>query len=771
MADVLGTRGDDFIHSAGDGLAAPPGANDIPAATAGDDTIRGLGGFDTIFAGDGNDTALFNVDTDRGDTVDLGAGADVVEVSATTPVVVRLTFTSGEVGNGDTNDSGTVFGQDGGLAVRLRSSDEAGMLVGPLSRFDDEGITFVSSANVTFNLRDLAPAVQLGLFRVASFGSAGDNLLSTGLTGSSHYLNGGVGDDTLEGGDEADLILGGAGEDVLRGFRGRDTLVGGGSASDTLEGGAGRDTASIQFAAGFSGDDGADTIDLGGGRDVINVRSAAISREVRLTFTFAEVGDGRATDSGTVANQDGGLAVRMQEEQSNGGAGGPIVRTDDEGISFVGQVSATFDVRDLGSNVSLGNFFNVVQLGSAGDDKINPLLAGGTSYVNGGAGDDKAFGSISSDLIVGGSGNDDLRGSGGDDTLIGQTGDDRLIGNDGNDTVRLNVSTDGADRIGLGDGMDTVDVSSDVPGEVRLTLSSSEVGNGDPQRDRAVRLQAEDGSDGLTGPTTRADDEGITLRAGAGVTFDVRDPVSGARQGDVFKEVVLGTVNGDELNLVARAVPILVDAGMGDDSVTAGSGADVLVGGMGNDSLYGRAGNDTYVVDPGDLVVEAQNQGTDTVLSAATLTLGANIENLTLTSTDDVAATGNALGNTITGNSGGNVINGLLGSDVLFGGAGADDFAFSARPGADNIDVVADFVSGTDRLVLSSAAFGSLPVGPLDAELFAVGTASEADDRVVLASDGTVLFDSDGSGTRSAIAFATIGAGTALTADDILVVA
>ena len=48
--------------------------------------------------------------------------------------------------------------------------------------------------------------------------------------------------------------------------------------------------------------------------------------------------------------------------------------------------------------------------------------------------------------------------------------------------------------------------------------------------------------------------------------------------------------------------------------------------------MTGGAGNDTYNVDnTGDVVVEASGQGTDTVNSAVTHTLTANVENLVLT--------------------------------------------------------------------------------------------------------------------------------------------
>ncbi len=109
--------------------------------------------------------------------------------------------------------------------------------------------------------------------------------------------------------------------------------------------------------------------------------------------------------------------------------------------------------------------------------------------------------------------------------------------------------------------------------------------------------------------------------------------------------------------------------------LTGNAGTNVLDGGAGTDTMIGGAGNDTYVVDVAtDVTTEAVGGGTDLVQAAITWTLGAEVENVTLTGSAAVDATGNALANTLTGNVANNVLNGGAGADTMTGGAGDDTY-------------------------------------------------------------------------------------------------
>jgi len=165
---------------------------------------------------------------------------------------------------------------------------------------------------------------------------------------------------------------------------------------------------------------------------------------------------------------------------------------------------------------------------------------------------------------------------------------------------------------------------------------------------------------------------------------------------------MLGGTGND--TLVGSASADVLYGGGGNDSLSGGAGNDVLIGGAGNDYLdggtgadimVGGTGNDTYVVDSlSDQVIESSGQGTDTVLSSISYTLGANVENLTLTGAAALNGTGNSADNALTGNAAANVLTagdgndtliGGKGNDTLIGGTGNDTYTFNRGDGKDAV--------------------------------------------------------------------------------------
>ena len=88
---------------------------------------------------------------------------------------------------------------------------------------------------------------------------------------------------------------------------------------------------------------------------------------------------------------------------------------------------------------------------------------------------------------------------------------------------------------------------------------------------------------------------------------------------------------------------------------------------------------------PKDQVIEVANGGVDSVFSSAvSFTLGANVENLTLSGFGVANGTGNTLDNRIDGNSADNKLDGGAGNDTLNGGDGFDTLIGGA--GNDSLD-------------------------------------------------------------------------------------
>jgi Ca2+-binding RTX toxin-like protein len=405
----------------------------------------------------------------------LGNGDDQVTIRGNDEVAqIRLTFTSSEVGNGSPNDSGNVMGQDGGLAVRVQAENAAGQLTGPVSRFDDEGITFRTQGDTKIQVNDISGITRGDMFDVAVLGTSGNDVFDESGEDEAYYFNAGMGNDTVTGGNGNDFLVGGAGNDVLTGNAGNDSFIGGGGL-DRIFGGAGDDTAIFNVSTDMS-----DQVDLGTGNDRVQV-TAPSGTQIRLTFTSAEVGNGVATDSGSLNNQDGGLAVRFQLEDANGNLIGPVSRFDDEGISFIRSAGQTFDVRDLTTGAARGDQFDVVRLGTSAGDLIDDSGRAIRYYTNGGGGDDTLFGGTLADFLVGGAGNDTLNGREGNDTHLGGGGSDTFVftGTPGNDSIGDFVS--GADKIDLrAFGISVSNVSSTTAnGVTTLSVDSNRDGTAD----------------------------------------------------------------------------------------------------------------------------------------------------------------------------------------------------------------------------------------------------------------------------------------------------
>ena len=249
------------------------------------------------------------------------------------------------------------------------------------------------------------------------------------------------------------------------------------------------------------------------------------------------------------------------------------------------------------------------------------------------------------DIYHNGTGNDTIYGLGGNDLIDGGVGNDVIYGGSGNDALLGGLGNDvldggtGSDVMTGGAGSDTYYV--DDAGDVVIELG----------------IPGVDTVNSTISYSLTANVENLVLVAGAG-------DISGTGNG------LANTITGNE----------------GNNVIDGGAGADTMIGGLGDDTYY--------VDNAGDVITELANGGHDLVYSSISYTLPSFVEDVTLTGTADIDATGNTQSNIINGNSGANTLDGGIGNDALYGNDGSDTLIGGG--GADHLDggTGADSMSG-----------------------------------------------------------------------------
>jgi Ca2+-binding RTX toxin-like protein len=716
-------------------------------------TVNGDAGNDTISGGNGNDLIDGGADDDTlngnagNDTLKGGLGGDKMAGGAGNDIY----FVDSE------NDEVTENGKEG------------------IDRVVSEAIAHTLAANVE-NLT-LDGAAQTGIGNELNNVIDGNELANElgGLEGND-TLNGNGGNDFLDGGDGNDMLNGGDGNDVLNDEAGDNKMTGGkgddiyrvDSAKDAIIelANQGKDTVfsaishtlsanveNLGLLAGFGdingtgntlnnvivGNDGKNRLDGGAGNDTI------------------DGGGGNDTMLGGAGSDTMIWSPGGADDLMDGGTGV------DTAVVNGGGVNETFTVAAAGTGVRFDRinapfFIDIraterleVNAGDGNDSfTVNGNLAGRIALiVNGDAGNDTLNGGDGNDTLNGGADDDVLNGGAGNDRLEGGTGSNTLAGGTGNDTY---IVTNAGDDIveNANEGIDTVQSSIDI--------------------------------------ALLANVENLTLIGTA--AFGQGNDLANVINGNTEDNFLGGGIGNDTLNGGAGN-----DALFGEDdndALNGGAGNDVLIGGIGDDKMNGGAGDDTYVVDSAkDVVTESANQGIDTVVSAISFTLGANLENLELAGDSDINGTGNSLRNVIEGNAGRNRLDGGAGNDEVDGGAGNDTLiggagndtliggqgadvmdggigkdvfvygvAFEADLATLGGDIINGFQHGQDRIDLSDllSDFGIDAADAFDGGFLKIE---------VVGNNTNILFDADGGGDGF-LTLATLNNVRNVTADDLI---
>jgi VCBS repeat-containing protein len=625
---------DNFTYTIRDAAGMESSATVLVSATKeGEDavevTVSGPGD-DVIDTGGGDDLIIWSSGSGN-DVIDGGADWDEVVFTLDPTKTNTLTVTA------DANGNVVVTGAEGDFTVTLDGVEDISFIGGT-----DNDVIVVGDLSTT----DLADET---LF---FDGTAGNDSWDSSNDSTRLVAQGGAGNDTIKGGDGNDKIEGGSGTNHLYGNGGNDVFgEQDNSAANYMYGGDGNDTYYLNSSwsrVNEEQDEGTDT-----------VISKILNGTTTLTYNLNENVE-NLTLVGTYANDASGNSLNniIQGEGSisytlRGGDGDDTLKGNNQDDVLDGEVGAD------------------TMIGYGGNDTYTVDDAGDDVQESSGQGNDSVTSSITytlpsqvENLTLTGSASDGT-GNNRDNTIIGTSNANRLFGKSGSDIL---VGGDGNDTLDGGSGVDTM-----TGGKGSDTYQVDNTGD-------VVIEEPNEGTDSITSSVTftlGANVEHLTLTGSAedGFGNDRNNTITGTSSANTLEgregnDILYGGGGGDTLHGHKGSDELYGEGGS--DTLFGGDGSDTLDGGTGADTMEGGKGNDTYQVDnTGDTVTENSSEGTDSVTSSVTFTLGANVEHLTLTGSAGDGI-GNDRPNTITGTSSANLLEGRQGNDILYGGDGDD---------------------------------------------------------------------------------------------------
>ncbi|WP_390637545.1 beta strand repeat-containing protein [Limnoglobus roseus] len=685
-------NGGDDTFTGSNGLAA------LVALTvdggAGNDTIIGGDGSDVLRGGDGNDTIVGGRGTDvllggAGDdtfTWNPGDGSDVIEGQGGADTLAFNGANINEKFDVSANGSRVRFTRDvanitmdlnGVETINLTALGGADSIhVGDLTGTGVTGVNLnlgaADAAADTVTLDGTAAGDDIRVFgsgtsasvtglpalvNIANAEGANDSLRVNGLGGADGLdasslpagvvrltLDGGDGDDTVQGSQGADVLYGGDGDDTVDGRQGNDVIfLGAGDDATTWNPGDGSDT--------VEGQGGADELLFFGSNVGENFNFTANGSRVLLTrdvgnvvmdlndIERVELRTAGGADSVTVGDLTG-TDLTAIELALRGPDGGPDGQADTVTVNgtqgadaiFVGGDGGGLRVTGLAATVTVFDqdptLDRLTVNGLGGDDTLNAQSLRADSALltlNGGTGVDTIIGSDGSDTIIGGTGNDVLFGGAGDDTFTwnpgdgsdtieGQGGTDALVFNGANINEKFDVSANGS-RVRF--TRDVANITMDLNGVEAIDLSAKGGADAVHVHDltgtnvTAVNLDlggADGAADVVTIDGTAEEDNVVVSGDETGVSvlgLSTLITVTGTETNN--DTLIVNALAGDDVilgsGLTAGALAFVANGGDGNDVLIGGANVTTLLGGLGDDVLIRGSGLTIEDGGPGDNIL------------------------------------------------------------------------------------------------------------------------------------------------------------------------
>ena len=633
--EIWGGNGDDIING--------NEGNDVLYGNDGNDTLMGGKGNDKLEGGNGNDTYVFN----------KGDGNDIITDYGG---INTLQFGEG-ISRSDLEFNVINSGSD--LKISFKNSQDDSIII---NQANIENIKFINGE--ILKLSDIFNSIKI-------IGTEGDDVIHAGIN-TPHIIEGGDGNDIISSNNYTKLINGGKGDDWLNGGEGNDTYIfNKGDGTDTiidhggnniLKLGVGLDKKDliisqdynryillsfkdnvndsiiftstniqlVEFANGdkmsideikklsLTGDDTDNTIYgyngenntlIGnGGNDTLyggdrnNILIGGVGNDTLIggysddTYVFNK-GDG----NDIISDYNSGInTLQFGEGISKNDLEFNVINSaSDLKISFKNSPNDSIVINQAniknikfanGEIIKLSNIDSIKIIGTGGDDIIHADI-NTPHIIEGGDGNDIISSNGYTKLINGGKGDDKLYGEGDDDIYIFNKGDGNDIIND----IR------GSSKIKFGEGINKEDISFVRKRDKLIILIKGDEGK---INDSITILDFF-----YTIPEISISNNPIkTISFADGSIYDFNkilelvplsstdedDEVYLTKKNDIF-DAGLGNDkiwgnDGDDI----------IDGNKGNDSLFGDNGNDTLIGGKGNDELFGGKGNDIYIFNKGD---------------------------------------------------------------------------------------------------------------------------------------------------------------------------